>query len=198
MHFRNRYKNKKTPAKLYAVCGVERVAGATTFALALTNYLSSKWGYRLAYVELNGTNQMKTYAPNSSLVPFRLSGFDVFSDFNLLELSKILSANKYDCIVIDFGVLSSCMLPEFWRCQKQYVIGSLRTFREEKYEKWICLYQPTQTEQSDKLIYLGNLSTQKEIRKWQSHFHRKIHAVPLIDQPFLLPASLCTFFEEII
>ena len=180
--------------KTIGVCGANHGAGATHVALALSNYLCSKEGLRVAYLELSGSHDICNLSGKSNEQMFKKCRIHLYPDATKLTLDAI--AADYDVLVLDLGVLHKGLLNEYQRCDLRLVIGDLSCWRQHYISEWIRLYGSLDQIHPEATRILGNGMGTKERTK--SNLSIPISEfIPNIPNPFHLTSSEWSIFEAL-
>ena len=150
-------KKKPIPEQKPRVIGVGstgRCVGCTHFSVMMLNYLAGCRRRKAVLLEWNHSGDFEKLerictGRNREKKRFRILDADYYKAAEPVELAAVLDGN-YDDILIDFGVLDEARMPEFLRCEKQFVIGSVTEWQEETFrdfvnrhgagkKNWICL-----------------------------------------------------------
>lgn len=119
------YRNRR---RIYLFLGVSRGVGLTSFALSLTNYLSSFERQKVCYLELHERKDVVTMDFDESIVKgetvgYRMNGIDFFPNCNAFDLSCIRKM-EYDYIILDLGAVNPENIP-FREFDRAFIVGSL-------------------------------------------------------------------------
>jgi hypothetical protein len=180
-----------------AVCGTEHGIGTTHFALSLSNYLCSKYRKRTAYVELNGSNQIRSLSDDPDMDTFFYMDIACYPSSIAEDLNRIL-AERFSYIILDLGVLTSDTCREFYRCDLKFIIGSVSPWKAGRfYDTLESLLYNTNPSQ-DHIVILGNLGIKETLRDFQRFCGCQVYAIPFLQNPFQLTTANCTFFQEML
>ena len=117
---------------------MEHGFGTTHFALTLANYICSKMGMRVAYVELNGSGHISSLKKHRDVKNFSFQGITFFPNVTITSLAEILCSD-YPYFILDMGIISTYTVQEFLRCDKPFLICSPCAWRyhqtKDKIEK---------------------------------------------------------------
>lgn len=119
--------------------GTQQRIGTTHQAIWFGNYLK-KAGYKIALLEnehnINKSFHtiMSAYSAEMQDGYFTYEDIDYYPDFNLSNLSKIF-LKDYNFVLIDFGMFSDYMSPEFGRCVAQIIVCGAKPWETPMLEK---------------------------------------------------------------
>ena len=146
-------------------------------------------GKKVAYVELNTTNQICTLTRNRKNAPFSYIGIRIFPCITVTSLSEILALD-FDYFVLDMGILNTYTSKEFFKCNKRFIVSSLCKWKKEYHlEKMKSLHSKSNQTEKDVTI-ICNLCTKKSSPSMISF--------PFIENPFHLKPSVFHAFYQIL
>lgn len=98
----------------------------------------------------------------------------------------------YDCLVLDAGTLEEGLLPEFLRCDRKLVLGSLAPWKSREYEAFFQKFTDNIDLRKgfDYLVQTGNA---KESASFSKTHHIYLQTVPFIKNPFRIEKELFPF-----
>lgn len=120
--------------------GDDRGVGTTHTALLVANYFSNWVGLKTCYIEYGTQNQMIGMMSSDNITYPRENGIPIhpynfiyediicYPSLQEQQLSFVLSEG-YQCIIVDFGIKSKSYYHEILRCDKRYLITSLKPWR---------------------------------------------------------------------
>jgi len=179
------------------ICGSAHRSGVTLVTLALSNYLSSGANKWVACLELNGSNAFSIILGFSERLSFRKSGIDFYPNSTLAEYSLLLK-EKYDVLILDFGVLNQATYGEFLRCDLSLVLGYISSWNRDAYWKWLVRNLNIDKQNAREVIVLGNLSNKENAKQFRRIYGILPVAVPFLENPFLLSSGDLEFIERVL
>ena len=151
-------------------------------------------GKKVAYIELNTTNQIHSLSSGKTKRSFTYSGIVFYPCVTVTSLPEILNEN-FDFFLLDMGILNIYTAKEFIKCDKQFLVCSLGKWKEKQtLEKLEKLFNQTNLYQ-EQITLLSNLQT-KESTIF-SKFKNRI-SIPFIPNPFLLETHLFYVFQQLL
>lgn len=193
------FKTKKLAyrPKIIGFASVEHGTGTTTISLALSNFLCNKLGKRVAYLELNTTNQILSLSPKKDTSYFSYIGITMFPCTQVTSLSEILQKD-YDYFVLDMGIINTYTACEFSKCDKQFIVGSLCPWKRKRtFEKIEHLFNTTYIHR-ESITVLGDIGKKESTFSFFSHKRLRIYSFPYIKNPFQLEPKIFDAFYEIL
>jgi hypothetical protein len=180
-----------------AVCGMEHGIGTTHFALALSNFLCSKFRKRTAYVELNRSNQIHSLADDRDAEMFRFMDIVCYPRAIAEDLSRIL-AERYTYVILDLGVLTPDTSRDFYRCDLKFIIGSVSPWKADRFLEVLesLLYHANVSQEH--ILIMGNLGSKENLKTFERLSRLSVCAIPALPNPFQLTTANCTFFQEML
>ena len=191
-------KEKPIPEQKPRVIGVGstgRCVGCTHFSVMMLNYLAGCRRRKAVLLEWNQSGDFEKLerictGRNREKKRFRILDADYYKAAGPVELAAVLDGN-YDDILIDFGVLDEARMPEFLRCEKQFVIGSVTEWQEETFrdfvnrhgagkKSWICL------------AAFGSEEARKEFAR---RLKVSVDRIPPSEDAFSVTKECCRFFD---
>lgn len=158
--------------------------------------MCSRLRLKIAYVELNATNQIRSLSKSNDSIPFLLYHMDVYPDCTKRNLTEIMQKG-YDCIIFDMGVLGLDCYKELAACNQKFIVGSIRPWKIK--HTWdVFLKFKIQNFDAESISLLGNLGIKEDADYCKTHYHMKILTIPFLNNPFQLTVSDWKFFEEIL
>ena len=182
---------------IIALGSIEHGTGVTHLSLTLSNFLCSKQGMKVAYVELNATNQIGSLHPGTENTPFSHMGIMMFPRTTLTSLPEILSMN-FDYFILDMGVLNTYTAKEFFKCEKTFLVCSLSKWkRRHTIEKVAHLLSTTNYTQEYVTLLASNGKNESTITI-SNRLTFKVYSFPFIANPFQLPSEFFSFLGKIL
>lgn len=171
--------------------------GVTQLAISLCSYCASKQRKSVAYVELHTRGEIAQLVPESALhyedCRFRLHGVDYFPRMSESGIPALLNRG-YDYLILDVGSLDEANVPEFLRCDRKLVLGSLAPWKSWQYEAVIQhFYSINLGEGFDYLVQMG---MNEHVRRFSKAHHIAMSQVPFIQNPFRIEKELFPFLER--
>lgn len=102
--------------------------GSTHVSLTLANYLCSKLGKKVAYIERNSSNHIQNLVAKEEKLSFQYMGIVFFPNISFISLPEILQKD-FEFFILDMGVLNPHAMTEFLRCDKSFLICSPSKWR---------------------------------------------------------------------
>lgn len=177
------------------ICGSSHRTGVTTVALAFSTFLSSGTHKWVGCVELNNSGAFSAIGGLSNPASFRKCGIDFFPAATLSAMDR-LQHEKYDVLVIDFGVLTRHTFSAFRQCDLCLVLGYVNPWNSQIYRNWVDHVFHSNDYNQSEIILLGNLSNLGDIRHFQHDYGLRAIAVPFVENPFQLSSGNWKFIER--
>ena len=182
---------------IIALGSIEHGIGVTHLSLALSNFLCSKQGMKVAYVELNATNQICSLHPGTENTHFSHMRIMVFPRTTLTSLPEILSMD-FDYFILDMGILNTYTAREFFKCEKMFLVCSLSKWkRRHTVEKIAHLLSNTNHTQEYVTLLVSNGENESTI-SISDRLTFKVYSIPFIPNPFQLHSDFFSFFGKIL
>lgn len=196
------------------IAGCDSGVGVTHLALALGSYCCSKQRRKVAYIELHTKNEISRLLSEEQLccllrrqtagaasfaadLPcFCLDGVDYYPQASGNTVPILLNRG-YDCLILDSGRLEEAGLPEFLRCDRKLVIGSLAVWKAWKYEAFLQKLRAF-TDLGEGFSYLVQAGNKKSISDFSRSHQISMCQVPFINNPFRIEKDLFLFLEELL
>ena len=199
-------KNGHSSHLTIGILGCSRGAGVTHLALALCSYCSSKRGKSCAYLELHARREIAHLSShgNSSYGKqelsngghlrrplLRLSQTDYYPAVTADEIPLLLNQG-YDYLILDSGALDEGLFPEFLRCDRKFVLGSLAPWKSWEYESFFQKFTDN-IHLGEGFDYLVQTGSTKESVSFSKTHHINMQTVPFIKNPFRIEKELFPF-----
>ena len=159
------------------VAGASSRVGCTHQAVMIAYYLSSH-GYHVAVVEVSGhVSPVFKKIANTLKVDIKASGYfshdgvDFYPEFELKNL-PVLNAQRYNFLVLDFGVFSVENKDELGRCSRQLIVTGSKKWETDALDAVYKAYNPGQLELCDFLFMSAPTSAKKAIMKGMAPLRR--------------------------
>lgn len=121
-------------------------------------------------------------------------GIALFPNVTLSSLSGILQMD-FEYFILDIGVLNTYTVEPFSHCDKQYIVGSLNSWKRQKTLEKIKHFTNNNTLHQDKVIFV-QVSAEKESKLLTlSNPFAKIVDAPYIPNPFHISFDSFGFYE---
>ena len=190
------FQRKRMP-EFIGIIGTGRGIGVTHFAIMTAGYLCGVKRLRCAVLEWNGHSAFgsmgtacsgKKQGENS----FRILETDYFEKAGIDTL-LLCKKSDYQTVIVDYGTVTEGNLEEFYRCGRQFLIGSLSEWqinefldferRERKVDKgW------------DTLVSFGSEEARKNLEK---KLREPVGRIPFATDPFSVTAETIRFYEQL-
>ena len=173
----------------------------TTYALALSNYLSGKCGEKTAYVELNPTGQIASLAKdNSKRKTFMHCGILMVPDATYSETEDIC-AGKQSRYILDYGILAANNLQHFMRADVCIVIGSICPWNLSTFgsltSKIVSLSEKYQ-KGAGNFFFMAPSGKRYLFHRFKKEYGVSLIPIPVLDQPFSLSARDWLLLERVV
>lgn len=112
------------------------------------------------------------------------------------EIPSLLNLG-YDYLIFDMGSLNEADIPEFLRCDRKLVYGSLASWKAPHYEAFFQQYD-TYTNLGEGFCYLLQTGVNKTLSQFSKKHHIHLCTVPFINHPFHISRDLFPFFTTIL
>lgn len=193
---------------MIGLCSCESGCGTTHLSISLANYISSKYGYRTACLELHPSDaftQLKTYTDTPYLPGdvkekrfFSIYGVDFYPLLGKQDIPALMNAG-YDYLILDFGIASAAIFDEFLRCDKKLVLGSLSPWRQAHFYDF-CQKQ-LKKEQKEYFLFLvlhGEMHDILTFSKKCAISTKQFFSIPFIKNPFHITKEQFSFLEKLL
>ena len=179
------------------ILGCDHGAGTTHLAISLCSYCASKQRRSVAYVELHARSEIAQLVPEPALpygdCRFQLHGVDYYPRISDSRIPELLNQG-YDYLILDVGALDEANVPEFLRCDRKLVLGSLATWKLWKYEAFFQHFDSINLgEGFDFLVQMGMY---EHARRFSRAHHITMSQIPFIQNPFRIEKELFPFLER--
>jgi hypothetical protein len=165
-------------------------------SLALANFLCGKQGRKVAYIELNTTHQIESLSPGTGTKPFSHKGIRVYPHTTITSLPELLGQD-FDVFLLDMGVLNTYTAKEFIRCDRQFLLCSLNSWKQEHTcQKLEALLKNIPF--THKTIIIGNCEKKESTLLLSDGTRLKVIPAPFLPNPFQLHSELFPFFGKIL
>lgn len=172
-------------------------AGTTCISLALSHFLCNKQHKKTAYVELNTSDEIRFIKGGTQKDVCYHMGIALFPNASPSSLSAILERD-FEYFILDMGVLNTYTIEQFSHCQKQFIVGSLNSWKRHKtLEKISQLTKNTMIHQ-DKVIFIRTPEEKESNFSLFSKPFAKIVDAPYIPNPFHISFDSFGFYETLL
>ena len=190
---------KKQKTVIIGIMGIHSGAGVTTMSVAMANYMSAFLRKSTALSEYNDSRDFlkmremcgdnRDYSQNSTKFSYKKNDFYPCGSTDIISLGN----GGYDVVIIDFGADLSAM-EEFSRCHHRIIMSSLEPWRYGCYEKFCERIKAYGGSDSWLHILHGAVA---DINGVSHRFGTYSVKRPVIDNPFIINATLIEFFETL-
>ena len=191
------FQKTAAPCKTIGICALEHGSGTTCISLALSHFLCNKMRKKTAYIELNTSNQISSLSGKRQKTTFLFMGITFFPNVTLARLPEILQ-KRFDYFVLDMGILNTNTAYEFSRCQKQFLVGSMSLWKQEKTVKNLEQLQKITNMNQEHMVFLGNPMIKESLCSGRFKAFSKVISVPFIENPFQIASKDFSFFESLL
>ena len=137
---------------------------------------------KIAYIELNTTDQIRYLSNKHSLDPFVHKGIHIFPSTKVTSVSDILSKD-FDYFIIDIGVLTNYTADVFSKCHKQFLVCDFCEWKKDLlFKKLNDLFTFSSINKKGVIV----LNTNKNTSIRLDLMNNNIKSFPFIENPFQL------------
>ena len=200
---------ERSGTKLHTTIGIvgcDPGIGVTHLAISLCNYCASKENLRCAYLELHSRNEVAAIFADTAATPqppqegtrlcYTYRNVDYYPQVLSIEIPSLLNLG-YDYLIFDMGSLMEADIPEFLRCDRKLVYGSLASWKAPHYEAFFQQFD-TYTNLGEGFCYLLQTGVNKTLSQFSKRHHIHLCNVPFINHPFHISRDLFPFFTTIL
>lgn len=185
--------------RLIGIAGIGRSVGCTHFAIMLLNYLAGFQRRRAALLEWNSTGDLeKIEKACTGMVrgkkPFCVLEADYYKNAGPEEMACAFD-EKYEDILIDFGVLEEMGQTEFLRCEKRFIVASFSEWQQEIFREFAMKNERAGNKSWKYLAAFGSEETRKEFKRRFGIFTERI---PFSADAFSVTEECGIFFGKLI
>ncbi len=172
-------------------------AGTTSISLAFSHFLRNKKRKKTAYVELNSSDEIRFIKGGTQKKMFYHMGIALFPNVTPSSLSDILQMD-FEYFILDMGVLNTYTAEQFSHCYKQFIVGSLNSWKRQKTLEKIKHFTKNTMIHQDKVIFI-RVSAEKEsnLSIFSNPFAKIVNA-PYIPNPFQISFDSFGFYENLL
>ena len=182
---------------MIAFGSIEHGVGTTCASLALANYLCSKLGKKIAYIELNTTDQICCLAKQRNCSCFSYMGITFFPSKTITSLHEVLIM-PFDHFILDIGVLNTYTVTEFAKCNEQFLVCSLCEWKKALTLEKIDQFMQKNYLHQEYVTILGNVDIKKSKLSVSPSVTCRFFPLPLIENPFHLDWNHVEFFHQLL
>lgn len=189
--------SKAETSELIGIIGTGRGTGVTHFSIMTAGYLSGVMRMRCAVLEWN---QHASFSCMSATCcsgkkgenPFRVLETDYFGKAGIDTL-LLCKKSGYQAVIVDYGTAKEGNLEEFFRCSRQFVIGSLSEWQIGEFLEFEK--RGIKTKKSwESLVSFGSEDARKSLEK---RLKVPVRRIPLSIDPFSVTAETISFYEQL-
>lgn len=184
-------RSNTVPASI-AVAGIEKGAGSTHNALSIANYLCSKEGFDVIYIDLSRDEDLfdmvKSFCvQKDGIIGYSYKGVLFVPSCSINEATRIIESHKSICIV-DCGVLNMDTLNVFLMCQQKIVFGFTKPWTMGSWDRCVLLNDKTNKKVARTGYYSDRIN--KKCHKYiKNSFGIDIKPRPVIEDPYCIRES---------
>lgn len=172
-------------------------AGTTCISLALSHFLCNKQRKKTAYIEFNSSDEIRFIKRKKQKEPFYHLGIALFPNVTHSLLSDILEMD-FEYFILDMGVLNTYSAEQFSCCHKQFIVGSLNSWKRQKtLEKLKYLTQNSIIHQNKVIFVQVSKEKESDFCAFSKPFAKIVDA-PYIPNPFQIPFDSFGFYETLL
>lgn len=182
-----------------AVCGIERNVGTTHFSFALSNYLCNKLGKRVAYLEVNATDEISALCPDRfrSDSYFPIHGIHLYPRVTIQALPIMLTLS-YDFFILDFGVLNPHTSREFIRADFRFILGYCSPWKVDFFSDFLERMKAYHVLEKTLLLEPNNYCVKKRKPAFAKRYQIDLLSIPFLENPFQFTTLDLAFYKELI
>lgn len=179
------------PASI-AVAGIEKGSGSTHNALSIANYLCSKEGFDVTYIDLSGDEDLfdmvKSFCvQKDGIIGYSYKGVLFVPSCSNNEATRIIESRNGIC-VIDCGVLNTETLNVFLMCQKRIVFGFTKPWTMGSWDRCV-LFNTNNLNIVARTGYFTDRIDMKCKKYIQKSFGIEVKPRPVIEDPYCIKES---------
>ena len=172
-------------------------AGTTSVSLALSHFLCNKQKKKTAYIELNSSDEIRFIKGKKQKEKFSHMGIALFPNATLSSLPAILQMD-FEYFILDMGVLNTYTAEQFSHCHKQFIVGSLNSWKKEKTLEKIELLRKNKMIDQDMVTFIRVSNEKESTFSFFSKPFSKIVDAPYIPNPFQISFDSFGFYETLL
>ena len=189
------FKRKRMP-EFIGIIGTGRGTGVTHFAIMTAGYLCGVKRLRCAVLEWNGHSAFGSmgtvcYGKKQGENLFRILETDYYGKAGIDTL-LLCKKSDYQTVIVDYGTVKEGNLEEFYRCGRQFLIGSLSEWQMNEFLDF------ERREKADKgwdtLVSFGSEEARKNLEK---KLRKPVRRIPFSTDPFSVTAEIIRFYEQL-
>lgn len=183
--------------ELIGIIGTGRGTGVTHFSVMTAGYLSGVMRMRCAVLEWNHHETFSCMGAACSSGkkgenPFRVLETDYFGRAGIDTL-LLCKKSGYHAVIVDYGTAKEGNLEEFFRCSRQFIIGSLSEWQIGEFLEFEK--RGIKTEKSwDSLVSFGSEEARTSLEK---RLKVPVRRIPFSIDPFSVTAETISFYEQL-
>ena len=171
--------------------------GTTTCALALSNYINNKLGEKVAYIELNGTDEIACLSKKKEQKPFSYYGIAMYPSITMRNLETIFSFH-FSYFILDMGAWNPNTISTFWRSDLCLIMCSLSPWQKSNREEFMKKLPENNILNQEKVILLANLGIKEQLAAFKQNIFHDVRCFPYLPNPFRLTPKDWPFFETLL
>ncbi|MTK08190.1 MAG: hypothetical protein F8N38_14050 [Hungatella sp.] len=182
--------------ELIGIIGTGRGTGVTHFSVMTAGYLSGVMRMRCAVLEWNHHESFSRMGAACSSgkkgeSPFRVLETDYFGKAGIDTL-LLCKKSGYHAVIVDYGTAKEGNLEEFFRCSRQFVIGSLSEWQIGEFLEFEKRGIKTQRSW-DSLVSFGSEEARTSLEK---KLKVPVRRIPFSIDPLSVTAETISFYEQ--
>lgn len=172
-------------------------AGTTCMSLALSHFLCNKKRKKTAYIEFNTSDEIRFIKRKKPQESFSHFGIALFPNVTHSSLFDILEMD-FEYFILDMGVLNTYTIEQFSCCHKQFIVGSLNSWKRQKTLEKLNNLTQNHIIHQNKVIFI-QIAKQKEsdFCAFSKPFCKIVDA-PYIPNPFQISFDSFGFYETLL
>lgn len=130
---------------------------------------------------------------------FKLHGIDCYSCVTTSEIPALLNRG-YDYLILDMGHLAEADLPEFLRCERKLVLGSLAPWKSSSIQSFFERFNDN-INLREGFYYIMRTGDSGELLRFSRAYHLPMHCIgclPNISNPLKIKKEHFAFLEDLL
>lgn len=179
-HFEKRkiqeYFDSRKKQKVIAVWGLSSGCGVTYLSLVLAQYFQQVKGLRVAYLEMNLSNQITNLSRRNCGrgTYFTYYGTHCYAHASKEEMLMTMNS-EYDVVILDLGTRGERLPKEFQVCQVRLIVAHGAFWQVQRIEDWL---EKQEENEARNQRYLLPFAEKRTIQVLKKRFPYEFYGVP--------------------
>lgn len=182
--------------ELIAVAGMSDGCGTTHFAISIASYLVKVRGWRVAYMELNNSDEIGQLVElrQEEEKEFSFHGIRFYPNASKDLLARVMQ-QQFDAILLDWGCVRQKTPNQIQFCHRRFLLMDAASWKRNQLSAWL---EAQEKKAQIKYELLFPMAEEKELHFFKKQYAGDVFSIPFQRDPFSLRPPMILFLNKLL